>query len=359
MSSYDDWIGRNVPDVIMEDAAAWMALLDSPDCNIGDRMAFARWLSEDTTHRWAFEELSEIWARLHSLTDINELSDQPNVIRFPEKRIVEGTFPESGDARTDRTFEWSTVAAVLILVAGIVLHLVTATSGEIHETQTGEIQTIALEDGSQVNLNSRSGLEVRIDAKRRTIRMRDGEAVFQVASDDRPFIVKTDLAILSAVGTVFSVAARSDAVTVSVIEGFVSVSSGRVGTALTEYDSDLLVRFSDEIALLGAGQRLELTRESQRFETISSSRISDDLSWRDGEIVFNETPLVTALVEMRRHIGSRVFIGDPRLNNLRVSGRFPTDSPDEFLARLANDFGVVVVRDKGSMVMLYASQPSD
>ena len=34
---------------------------------------------------------------------------------------------------------------------------------------------------------------------------------------------------------------------------------------------------ADEIALLGAGQRLELTRESQRFETVSSSRIDDDL----------------------------------------------------------------------------------
>jgi transmembrane sensor len=359
VSSYSDWIGRNVPDVIMEDAAAWMALLDSPDCSAADRVSFARWLSEDPMHRWAFEELSEVWARLRSLTDMHELADQPDVIRFPENGIEERIFPESREVCAASKFEWSTVAAVLVLVVGIVFHVVTATSAQVHETRTGEVQAIALEDGSNVSLNSRSGLEVRIDDKRRTIRLRDGEAVFHVARDDRPFIVKTDLATVSAVGTVFSVNAQADTVAVSVLEGLVSVSSGRSATALTEYDSHLLVRFSDEIALLGAGQRLELTRESQRFETVSSSRIIDDLSWRDGEIVFSETPLVTALVEMRRHIGSRIFIGDPRLNNLRISGRFPTHSPESFLARLSDDFGVVVVREHENMIVLQASQPAE
>ena len=75
--------------------------------------------------------------------------------------------------------------------------------------------------------------------------------------------------------------------------------------------------------------------------------------------MFSETPLVTALVEMRRHIGSRIFIGDPRLNNLRVSGRFPTDSPERFLARLSDDFGVVVIRERENMIVLHASQPTE
>lgn len=359
MSSFDDWIGRNVPDVVMDDAAAWMALLDSPDCTPGDRMAFARWLSEDPMHRWAFEELSEVWARLHSLTEINDLADQPGIIRFPERLPATESHPESQGGGKSSKFEWSTIAAVLVLIAGIVLHVVTDTSTEVHETNTGEVQVIALEDGSSVNLNSRSGLKVRVDDKRRVIWLRDGEAVFNVAADKRPFIVKTDLATITAVGTVFSVQTDADTVMVSVLEGLVSVSSGRAATALTEYDSDLLLRFSDEIALLGAGQRLELTRENQRFETVSSSRINDELSWRDGEIVFRDTLLVTALVEVRRHFGSRIFIGDPLLNNLRISGRFPTDSPDAFLSSLANDFGVRVVRESENMIVLHAGQPNE
>jgi transmembrane sensor len=62
---------------------------------------------------------------------------------------------------------------------------------------------------------------------------------------------------------------------------------------------------------------------------------------------------------MRRHIGSRIFIGDPRLNSLRVSGRFPTQSPEKFLARLSNDFGVFVVRENENMIMLHASPPDE
>ena len=90
MSSYSDWIGRNVPDVIMEDAAAWMALLDSPDCSAADRVSFARWLSEDPMHRWAFEELSEVWARLRSLTDMQELADQPPPLQELRRHVACG-----------------------------------------------------------------------------------------------------------------------------------------------------------------------------------------------------------------------------------------------------------------------------
>ena len=83
MSGFDDWIGRQIPDQVMEDAASWMALLDSSACSPADRIAFARWLGEDPLHQGAFEELSEIWARLQMLSDVPAMIDHPDVIPFP------------------------------------------------------------------------------------------------------------------------------------------------------------------------------------------------------------------------------------------------------------------------------------
>jgi len=348
MSGFDDWLGQNIPDHIMEDAAKWMALLDSGDCTPADRVAFARWLAADPLHQGGFEELSEVWARLHMLSDVPAMAEHPNVIPFPAKQETTLFEDEIAVGRS----EWSTLAASLVVILGVLVHLVLGTPSDVHTTVTGEIQAIALDDGSRVELNARSTIKVKIDEKRRDIHLSDGEAIFYVEEDDRPFVVRTDLATISAVGTRFSVRTTSSVVEVSVIEGLVSVAASNSGTALTEYESDRLPRFTDEIALLGAGQRLELTRESMRYETVSDAVLEDDLSWRNGEVVFSDTPLITVVSEMRRYTGANIFIGDPVLNGLRISGRFPTENADGLLTLLHEKYNIVVEKDESNYVVL-------
>jgi len=348
MSGFDDWIGQNIPDHVMEEAASWMALLDSSSCNPADRVSFAQWLSEDPLHQGAFEELSEVWARLHMLSEVPAMTNHPDIIPFPAK-VEEPVFD---DEAPPKRAEWSTLAASLLVVLSVIIHLSFGTPTDLHVTETGEIEMISLDDGSRVELNARSSIKVQIDDNRREIKLSNGEAVFYVRKDDRPFVVRTDLATVSAVGTKFSVRTDPSLVEVSVIDGLVSVAATRSGTVLTEYDSDLLMRFSDEIALLGAGQRLELTRESKRYEMVSDRVLEDDLSWRNGEMVFSDTPLVAVITEMRRYHGAGIIIGDPVLNSLRISGRFPTDSADYFLAALDEKYGIAVERDENSYVVL-------
>jgi len=348
MSGFKDWIGENIPDHIMEDAASWMASLDSGSCSQSDRVAFARWLNADPLHQGAFEELSEVWARLHTLSDVPAMLEHPDVIPFPAEREVAAFAVERPESKA----EWSTLAASLLIIVGIITHMTFDTPSDLHITETGEIQTVLLDDGSRVELNARSIIEVKIDDKRREIRLASGEALFHVEKDERPFIVRTDLATISAVGTLFSVRTEPSLVEISVVDGLVSIAATRSGFALTEYDSDLLMRFTDEIALLGAGQRLELTRESVRYETLSESTLDDDLSWRNGEVVFSDTPLIAAIAEMRRYHGIKIVVGDPLLNGLRISGRYPTDDVNYFLAELNERHGISIDRNDVSYVVL-------
>ena len=348
MSGFDGWIGENIPDEIMESAASWLALLDSADCTPADRAAFARWLSADSLHQGAFEELSEVWARLRILSDVPQLAESPNVVPFPiaaEKRVF-------ADEIAPRTPEWSTLAASLIVIIGCILHFSLGTPSDTHITRVGEVQVLSLDDGSRVELNARSSIQIQLDNKRREIRLSDGEAVFHVQPDTRPFLVRTDLATISAVGTQFSVRADASLVEVAVIEGLVSVAAFNADRALTEYEGGLLVRFSDEIALLGAGQRLELTRESQRYEIVPEEELRDELSWRNGEIVFADTPLIAALAEMRRYQNVSIIVGDPRLNSLRISGRFPTDDAAPFLRALYEQHNISAAMDDDRYIVL-------
>ena len=311
MSFIDGWLGRNVPESVMREAAEWMALLDSADCTPTDRLAFARWLAEDPVHKWGFEELSEVWARLHTLSDIHPFADDPKITRFPGQAAAERrAFRVSETVPASR--EWSTLAAALLIVLGACIHFLSDTPSELHETLVGEIQTIDLEDGSRIELNALSSVEVRIDERQRQIELKDGEAVFHVQPDARPFVVSTPLATLSAVGTKFAVHVSPSIIEVSVIEGLVSVSPGTSAAAMTEYMTDLMMRFTDEIALLGAGQRIELTRETQKFLSVSADSLDEELSWRNGEVVFTERPLMSVVSEMRRYIGTRIFIGSTK-----------------------------------------------
>lgn len=349
MSGFDDWLGQNIPDHILEDAASWLALLDSSNCTPRDRTQFARWLSEDPLHQGAFEELSEVWARLHTLSDIPAMIEHPDVIPFPvrdETRIFRDNLPAQKP-------EWSTLVASLIVIVGVFFHLSFDTPSDMHVTQVGQIQQIALADGSQVELNARSTIEVQINEKRRDIRLNDGEAVFHVMKDERPFVVRTELARISAVGTEFSVRSGPSSVEISVIEGLVSVAATSSDAALTEYESDLLVRFTDEVALLGAGQRLELTRERQRFETLPVDALDAELSWRNGEIVFSDTPLIAAIAQLRRYHGIMITVGDPRLNSLRISGRFPTTDIEQFLIMLQREHNISVQNNDDIHVVLH------
>lgn len=348
MSGFDDWIGQNIPDEIMEQAAGWMALLDSSQATAADRIAFAQWLSEDSLHQGAFEELSEVWARLHILSDVPSMIEHPNVIPFPASAQVDAF----EDEVTVRQPEWTTLVASLLLFVGVLVHIGFGTPSDLHQTKVGQVETISLEDGSSVELNALSMMKVQIDDKRREVRLTDGEAVFHVQEDERPFVVRTELAMISAVGTKFSVRSDASFVEVSVIDGLVSVAATNPGTALTEYESNLLVRFSDEIALLGAGQRLELTRESLRYQNLALATLDDDLSWRNGEIVFNDTPLLTAVAKMRRYQRVNIFIGDPVLNSLRVSGRFPTNDTQAFLAMLKDRYGIGVDENTENYIVL-------
>lgn len=187
MSSLKDWLGEAIPDVIMDDAAGWLSLLDSEESHLADRLAFARWLEADPRHRLAFEELSEVWAKLQILTDVPPLLEHPDVIRFADAK---GPADNAASVESTRQRpDWSAAIAVTLVALGSMLHMLLDNSGETYSTVQGETADVVLQDGSKVELNSETRLDVRIDEQRRDVRLLAGEAVFHVAKDHRPFLV--------------------------------------------------------------------------------------------------------------------------------------------------------------------------
>lgn len=327
MNSIRDWINESIPDVIMDDAAAWMALLDSERCNAADRVAFARWLDEDPQHRWAFEELSEVWAKLHTLVDVAPMLEHPKVTRIPTR--LSGAAEDSRPRQRD----WSALVVSLIVLLGVAVNFSTTTPSQVYRTAAGEFADLSLDDGSRIELNARSELIVTIDDAKRLLVLKAGEAVFHVAADERPFVVETERGVVAARGTAFVVERRSEDLEVAVLEGSVSVTSARPEQPLSEYDESGW-RFSDESALLGPGESARLSADSLTVESTTAAILDRELSWREGVVHFDNQPLATVIAEMRRYVNINVHIADPELGQRRVTAKFRAGDVDAYVDRL-------------------------
>ncbi|WP_168171430.1 FecR/PupR family sigma factor regulator [Lacimicrobium sp. SS2-24] len=61
--SIDEWVGYGIPEEIIDEAIVWLTKLDSGEMSDQQKTEFAHWLDDDPNHRWAFEEVSTVWAR--------------------------------------------------------------------------------------------------------------------------------------------------------------------------------------------------------------------------------------------------------------------------------------------------------
>jgi len=349
MSSLGDWFSQEVPQPVSDDAARWLALLDSGDCYEADRLAFARWLDEDPRHRWAFQELSEVWAQLRTLSDVKPLLDHPKVHRLPG---AHPTPPRDAQGRSRGRREWSTVLAAAFALAGMVFYLAANIGTQHFETATGEVREVRLADGTTVELNAQTRMDVEMDRDSRRVRLSTGDAVFHVAVDGRPFIVSTARGSVAALGTSFAVRQEGGTMEVSVLSGRVAVTRAAAGLPLTVYDGKVDFTPRPATAVLDPGERIDVSAILHDQESVAPDALRRDLAWRDGVVVYEDEPLQAVIRDMRRYSRVSIHLADRDLRDLRVTGRFPIGDPAALLAHLSDHDGVQVDRGGPRWVVL-------
>lgn len=345
MTDIEDWTGRNIPEVVLQDAAAWLALLDSDRCNAADRLAFARWLAEDRCHQWAYEELSEVWARLHTLADVRPLLAGPKVVSLVDRASSFDHAVAVRDARprAGGSSDWTGLAAAVLVVAGFVSNYLGAPPTETLSAAAGETLAVSLADGSTVELDAGSEITVRIDDDSRYVTLEFGDAVFHVAADPRPFVVKTPRGSVAALGTSFAVTSRSERTNVAVLEGSVRVWTGNRQAALTAFDRALPPGLTAAATVLNAGEGLAILAGERRYHRrLAEVDFARELSWRNGVRQFSDVPLGIVVSEMRRYYDANILIASTELATLRISGRFRTAEIRDFIGRLDEDPDIVV-----------------
>jgi transmembrane sensor len=257
----------------------------------------------------------------------------------------------------------------LALAASVLVVVGAGTAAYLHfaaphyETHVGEQRDVILTDGSRITLNTNTSLTVRYSKARRYIELQRGEALFSVKHDTRlPFDVSAGETLTRALGTQFNVDLRNSNVTVSVLEGAVQVtaannlSAAPVGSS-NSTAADAQPGMAIIAPALSKGEAVEVRPQEHRVvtEKADSRRID---AWRTRRLEFSDTPLVEAVAEFNRYSSTRVVIGTPELESVRVSGAFGIGDADGFLFSMKEALHVRTLDSPGEVTLVRGSLPS-
>jgi transmembrane sensor len=213
-----------------------------------------------------------------------------------------------------------------------------------YDTAIGETRRLAMEDGSVVEMNTNSEVNVAYSDHSRDIYLAHGEGNFTVAKNkSRPFIVHAGDTTVTAVGTAFSVdATRPDQLRVAVSEGTVAVRHGAREPAYVT---------AMQVLTVPTGEQQK--EEAPQLVVATAEQIDKHLAWRKGMLVFSGESLSEAAAQFNRYNQRQISV-TPRAAAAaqRVGGVFQTRDVEGFAHATAASFGLTVNQDKnGNMVI--------
>jgi transmembrane sensor len=297
-------------ETLVDEAAQWMALLQSGDVSLGERAAFDAWRAADPRHQQIIEQMGGGLKLLRnpSLSGLprNSLLHSLNA-PSSRRRFISGSLSVLGVAvlagLLGRRYGWLPEA------------------GEL-STGTGERRDFTLQDGSALTLNARSRVVPLFDSTQRLLALRSGELLVNVAKDpSRPFVVETEHGRMRALGTKFLVQQGDDSTRLVMLHSQVEV--------LTAGGARQVV---------GAGE--SLTFNAAGVLSIERSRGYEG-AWTQGRLEVRDRPLSEVIDSLRRYRRGILHVS-PQVADLRLSGLYPLDDSDRTLQLLERSLPIRV-----------------
>ena len=340
--------GRTHPAIIAE-ASAWFIEFRAGDVNGDARARFIEWLRRSPEHIHAYLEISGVWAELptsdpEGRIDIAALiaraRGEPDVIALSSDGGRSASVPspvkQHGVWRSRRAA--AALAAVVLLAVATVFFLDRGKFSGSYSTAIGEQRTVQLLDGSTVELNARSTIQVHLTEHQRDVTLLEGQALFRVAKDkQRPFVVRAGDAQVRAVGTEFDVYKKQAATVVTVLEGRVETydAADSPGTAAI---------------VLSAGEQLTVLPHVVTKPTRTDTSVAT--AWVQKRLIFEETQLSDVAEEFNRYNRRPLTIDDSELEKLRISGVYSSTDPASLINFLRSQNSIQVVETEKQVRVL-------
>jgi transmembrane sensor len=328
---------------LVERAAQWLGTLEESN---SERTAFFNWLAESPRHVDAFLSVLATAQEVAGLTPeqlkrIEQMGDgdRPGVGNVVPLAHTPLPLWERVPARKRGRVRGiaAGVAAALILAIGA--WFFTTSREQTYSTAIGEQRILELEDGSLVHLDTRSRLEVHYDSEVRSLRLLEGQALFDVKQDvSRPFQVSSGDSVIQAVGTKFEVYRRVSGTRVAVLEGAVRVSPKSRAA-------------QNGKSLLTAGESADISSTGKILQR-KPVNVAQAAAWQQRRLVFREDTLGEIAAEFNRYnVTPQIRVEGAAAMDQHFSGTFNADAPETLMQALAGDGSLRVERNRDEIVI--------
>lgn len=318
-------------------AAQWLLRHDA-GLAAPELAALHAWLAADARHQHAWDALARTDALLAALPAQRVAAFSRPAAPAPASPSLMGRLASVRLAAS--RLPRGALAGGCLLLCGLLAwplagHLRQPGFQHDYSTARGQFATQILPDGSRIELDSGSAVDVALYRDRRSVRLLRGQAMFHVHADAaRPFQVVAGAATATVLGTHFSVRHVDSATQVSVAQGTVRVEGASGAPA----------------AVLQAGDTVTVTPQGMQAPARVSAQAVGN--WRTGRLDFEDATLAEALAEFERYGDTGLVLGDPALAGLRLNGSFDARLPAQFAAALPLALPVRLLRQDGKLHIL-------
>jgi len=353
----------------MAEASEWLVRLNGAKVGTTTRSHFIQWLMHSYRNVDAFLDASLVLGEIGNVKTmppatelaraVREEPRNSNVIHLrPTHEPIEDMEPVELPPLARRSMFKVAAAATVAAATGSFMWLGIRAwdRNQALSTEIGEQRSVALDDGTTVQLNTNTALTVKFEKTARRIALLQGEARFEVVKDPgRPFVVTTPQAIVRALGTAFNVRIMGERTVVSVIEGHIRVikrtedepqtligEHGPPGDARNVWSNDSFDLFANGQASMG---------ERGRMQESGAPPFDRAVGWTKHHLVFADEPLSVVVAEFNRYNKQPLEIADPALAEHRIDGGFDAFDRSALLEYLRRYQGVQIDEEDGKLMM--------
>lgn len=305
---------------VEEQAISWT--IRARDADFDDWDALTAWLEADALHAEAFE-------RMTVLDDIMPQLVPPAPAARPHR-------VEVSPARRWSFARLGAVAAAILAVVTLSFFSLQSSQYSI-ETGAGERRTIALADGSRIDLNGDTKVTLNKDDPRSAVLDR-GEALFTIVHNEQaPFTVNVGDSVVRDAGTIFNIIRADGDIEVGVSEGLVIYNPEK------------------ERLALNPGQAVRDKAGTAGAETfiLPTSAVG---GWHRNQLTYNGATLDRVAADLSRYLG-KVVAASELVGDRRFTGTINlTKDGDRLLNEAAPVLGVRANAQHNGWILVEGSE---
>ena len=299
----------NISSHVADQAVHWLLEMQQGTLTPRQQAAWQQWLNAYSEHQRAWEHIQRVNQRLRGMPS----------------PLAHATLTAPTSSRRQA------LKLLLLLGAGSAAawglrrqHILPPLTAD-YRSPVGQRRQVQLADGSQLQLNTGSAVDVHFDGEQRLVRLLEGEILLSANAGSSALQVLTGQGLLSSQAARVNVRQFNDHTQVAVLKGRVEVMPNT---------------YSGLPLVVEAARQVNFTRKG--WDTPRATDANSG-AWAEGMLMAAHMRLEDFLDELGRYRRGQLNC-DPQVANLLISGSYPLDDSERILDLLEISLPVKVRR---------------